>query len=267
MAWCWSPREFGHATLTVDVWKINQANIVGLFGEGNAVILDYYDRLQGTTNPNVHRAAPTPDQIAIFAGTGLTPAGTVLFVDDKYANQLPQQAAGIDFGLIYRLNTDNLGDFGLDVNATHQTKLFQEPTPGISALLAARAAGKINAGTIITGAADLIGQNGAPAWRGSASFTWRRGPVSANWFVDYIGDFYSTALVNTDGSFFKVPATVTHNVSVAYEFSEGRWSGAQLRLGVRNLFDKDPPLVSGGYVGAVYNPYGRYLYVDVKKTF
>jgi outer membrane receptor protein involved in Fe transport len=40
-----------------------------------------------------------------------------------------------------------------------------------------------------------------------------------------------------------------------------------LRLGVRNLFDKDPPLVSGGYLGSVYNPYGRYLYVDVKKTF
>ncbi|MDB5436200.1 MAG: TonB-dependent receptor [Phenylobacterium sp.] len=261
------PSRFGHATLTVDVWKINQDNIVGLFGEGNAVILDYFDRLNGTTNPNVHRAAPTPDQIAAFAGTGLAPAGTVLFVDDKYVNQLPQQAAGVDYGFIYRLNTDDWGDFGLDVNVTHQTKLFQEPTPGIAELLAARAAGKINAGTTITGAADLVGQNGAPAWRGSASLTWRKGPVSANWFIDYIGDFYSTLLTNADGSFYNVPSTVTHNVSVAYEFRDGLWDGTQLRLGVRNLFDKDPPLVSGGYVGAVYNPYGRYLYVDVKKTF
>ncbi|HEX4709790.1 MAG TPA: TonB-dependent receptor, partial [Phenylobacterium sp.] len=227
----------------------------------------YYDRLNGTTYPNVHRAAPTPDQIAAFAGTGLTPAGAVLYVDDKYVNQLPQQAAGVDYGFIYRLNTDDWGDFGLDVNVSHQTKLFQEPTSGIAELLAARAAGKINAGTTITGAADLIGQNGAPAWRGSASLTWRKGPVSANWFVDYIGDLYSTLLTNPDGSFYNVPATFTHNVSVAYEFSEGRWQGTQLRLGVRNLFDKDPPLVSGGYLGSVYNPYGRYLYVDVKKTF
>jgi outer membrane receptor protein involved in Fe transport len=261
------PRQYGHATLTVDAWKINQQNIIGLFGEGNAVILDYYDRLNGTTNPNVHRAAPTPDQIAAFAGTGLAAAGTVLYVDDQYVNQLPQQAAGVDYGFVYRLNTDDFGDFGVDVNVTHQTKLFQEPTAGIAQLLAARAAGKINAGTIITGAADLIGQNGAPAWRGSASFTWRRGPVSANWFMDYVGDFYSTALLNTDGSFFNVPATLMHNVSAAYEFQDGRWAGTQVRLGVRNLFDKDPPLVSGGYVGAVYNPYGRYLYIDVKKTF
>ena len=89
--------EFGHMTLTVDVWKIKQQNIIGLFGEGNGLILDYYDRPAGQTNPNVHRAAPTPDQIAAFAGTGLTPAGTVQFVDDQYVNQLPQQASGVDW--------------------------------------------------------------------------------------------------------------------------------------------------------------------------
>jgi hypothetical protein len=41
---------------------------------------------------------------------------------------------------------------------------------------------------------------------------------------------------------------------------------------VRNLFDKLAPLYpgsfgGGAYAGSVYNPYGRYLYVDVKKTF
>ena len=267
------PDRFGHATLTADVWKINQANIVGLFGEGNALILDYYDRLQGTTNPNVHRAAPTPDQIAAFAGTGLAAAGTVTSVDDKYVNQLPQQAAGVDVGFIYHLRTDDLGEFGVDVNVSHQTKLYQQPTTGIAQLLAARAAGQINAGTIITGAADLIGQNGAPAWRGAAALSWKRGPLSANWFVDYVGDFYSTGLTNADGSFYAVPSTVRHNVSVAYAFENGPWlQGTQVRLGARNLFDKTPPLAPGGfgvgaYVGAIYNPYGRYLYVDVRKTF
>jgi iron complex outermembrane receptor protein len=267
------PSRFGHATLTADVWKINQANIVGLFGEGNGLILDYYDRLQGTTNPNVHRAAATPDQIAAFAGTGLTPAGTVLSVDDRYVNQLPQQAGGVDVGFIYRVQTEDFGDFGVDVNVSHQTKLYQQPTSGIAQLLAARAAGQINAGTIITGAASLIGQNGAPAWRGAAAVSWKRGPVSANWFVDYVGDFYSTALTNADGSFYAVPSTVRHNASVAYAFEDGRWlQGTQVRIGARNLFDKTPPLVPGGfgagaYAGSIYNPYGRYLYVDVRKTF
>lgn len=268
------PREYGHATLTVDVWKIKQQNLIGLFGEGNALILDYYDRLRGTTNPLVHRAAPTPDQIAAFAGTGLTPAGTVLFVDDQYVNQLPQQASGVDVGFIYRLNTDDFGNFGLDINITHQTKLYQRPTTGIQQLLDARAAGQINAGTTITGAADLIGQNGVPEWRGSGALSWQRGQFSANWFVVYTGSFYSTALTNADGSFFNVPKTVTHNMSVAYEFADGnRWlNGTQVRLGARNIFDKQAPLYpgafgGGAYAGSVYNPYGRYLYVDVKKSF
>ena len=268
------PREFGHATVTVDVWKIKQQNIIGLFGEGNALILDYYDRLQGTTNPNVHRAAPTPEQIAAFVGTGLAPAGTVQFVDDQYVNQLPQQASGVDAAFIYRLNTDDYGDFGLDISVTHQTKLYQRPTTGIQQLLDARAAGQINAGTTITGAADLIGQNGVPEWRGSGALSWRRGQISANWFVVYTGSFYSTALTNADGSFFNVPSTVTHNLSAAYDFGDdNRWlKGTEVRLGVRNLFDKLAPLYpgsfgGGAYAGSVYNPYGRYLYVDVKKTF
>ncbi len=268
------PPELGHATLTVDVWKIKQQNIIGLFGEGNGLILDYYLRLMGQTNPLVHRAAPTPDQIAAFAGTGLTPAGTVQFVEDQYVNQLPQQAQGVDVGFIYRLNTDAYGDFGLDINITNQTKLYQRPTIGIQQLLAAREAGQINAGTIITGAADLIGQNGVPEWRGSGAMTWRRGPISADWFVVYTGKFYSTALTNADGTFFDVPSTFMHNMSVAYEFGDSnRWlNQTKVRVGARNIFDKQAPLYpgafgGGAYAGSVYNPYARYLYVDVKKSF
>ena len=261
------PPEWGHMTLTADVWKIKQKNIVGVFGEGNSVIVDYFNRLNGTTNPAVHRADPTPDQIAAFAGTGLTPAGTILFADDKYQNQLPQQAEGIDVGVIYRLGTERFGDFGLTANVTHQRKLYQSPTPAIQELLDARTAGKINALTVITGAAELVGQNGVPGWRGSGAITWRKGPFAADWFTTYTGKFYSTALTNADGSFYNVPHTYMHNASVSYSVDDGRLSGTTFRLGVRNIFDKGAPLVSGGYTGSIYNPYARYLYVDVKKTF
>jgi outer membrane receptor protein involved in Fe transport len=261
------PPQYGHLLVTVDVWKINQQNIIGVFGEGNSVIVDYFDRVNGTSNPAVHRAAPTPEQIAAFAGTGLAPAGTILFADDQYVNQLPQTAAGIDYNLVYTLPTERFGDFSLNLSVSDQTKLYQSPTAGIAALLAARAAGKINSGTIITGAADLIGQNGSPGTRGSATLTWRRGPIGVDWFVNYIGNYYSTALTNPDGSFYQVPHTVFHNVAVSYQWDDGVLAGTKLRVGARNIFDKDPPLVSGGYTGALFNPYGRYIYFDVRKTF
>ncbi|WP_430424370.1 TonB-dependent receptor domain-containing protein [Phenylobacterium sp.] len=263
------PPEFGRLTLTADVWKIRQKGIVGLFGEGNAVILDYLLRLQGSSNPAVHRLAPTPDNIAVFAGTGLAPVGFVDFADDKYVNQLPQVAQGVDLGLNYRVGTDRFGDFSLDVNVARLDKLYQSPTEGLAALLAARAAGQINAGTIITGGQDIVGQNGTPEWRGTGSFTWRKDGFAVNWFSTYTGKYYDTGLTYAAGGFYNVPSTMVHNVSLAYTFEEGGkyLEGARLLVGARNVFDKDPPLVPGGYSATVYNPYGRYLYFNVRKSF
>lgn len=44
-------------------------------------------------------------------------------------------------------------------------------------------------------------------------------------------------------------------------------SDTSVRLGVRNLTDEQPPLSAAGYVGTVYQPYGRYWYVSLRKTF
>lgn len=263
------PPELGRLTITADIWKIKQKGIIGLFGEGNAVILDYLLRLQGSSNPAVHRLAPTPDNIAVFAGTGLAPVGFVEYADDKYVNQLPQVAQGVDVGVLYRLNTDRFGDFSLDVNVARLDKLYQSPTEGLAALINARAAGQINSGTIITGGQDLVGQNGTPEWRGTGSATWRYNNFTANWFTTYTGEFYSTALTYAAGGFYNVHDTWLHNVSLAYTFEDGNkyLSGTRFLIGARNVFDKDPPLVADGYPATTYNPYGRYLYFNIRKSF
>ncbi len=147
------PADYGRLTFTVDYWKVKQTGLIGVFGEGNALILDYLLRQSGSSNPNVIRAAPTADDSAAFAGTGLAAAGQVLYVNDKYTNLQPQDVEGLDLGLMYHLSTDKLGDFDLNVNAAHLLKYYQSPSPGIAELMAARSAGKINAGTTITGGA------------------------------------------------------------------------------------------------------------------
>ena len=262
------PPEFGRLILTADIWKIRQKGIIGLFGEGNAVILDYLLRLQGSSNPAVRRLAPTPDNIAVFAGTGLAPVGFVDFADDKYMNQLPQVAQGVDLGVNYRVSTDGFGDFTLDVNAARLDKLYQSPTEGLATLIAARAAGQINAGTIITGGQDIVGQNGTPEWRGTGSFTWRKDSLTVNWFSTYTGKYYDTGLTYAAGGFYRVPSTLVHNVSLSYTIDDGKYlQGTRLLVGARNVLDKEPPLVPGGFSATVYNPYGRYLYFNVRKSF
>jgi iron complex outermembrane receptor protein len=261
------PERFGRFTFTADIWRIKQEGIIGVFGEGNAVILDYYLRVTGSSNPRVKRAVPSPDDIAAFAGTGLQPVGVVTSVDDQYVNQLPQEAKGTDLGAIYRLNTERFGNFDVNVDVSYLKSLYQSPSPNIQELLDARTAGKINAGTIITGASELVGQNGTPQWRGSGSITWSQGKFSANWFTNYIGKFYSTGLTYAAGGFYNVPATKFHNLSVSYELRGKNLTGVRLRAGVRNIMNTAPPLSPGGYVAAAYNPDTRYWFFSIRKTF
>jgi outer membrane receptor protein involved in Fe transport len=262
------PEEFGHFMFTVDYWRIQQKGIVGLFGEGNALILDYLDRMKGTTNPNVIRAAPSSDDIAAAAGTGLAPVGQVLYVKDQYVNLLPQEVSGLDFGLNWRLATDRFGDFNLDVNVAHLLKFYQQPNPQIAELLAARAAGTINAGTTITGGGDLIGQNGKPAWKWSAALTWNYGPVTVGAFTQYTGSVEDTSLLDSVGDAWVVDSTLTANLYGEYEFKDAGWaSDTRLRIGVRNITDEKPPLASSGYLGNLYEPYGRYWYASIRKSF
>lgn len=258
------PSNFGKFTFTVDYWKVKQKGLIGVFGEGNALILDYLLRQSGSSNPNVIRAAPTADDIAAFAGTGLTAAGQVLYVNDKYTNLQPQDVEGLDLGLMWRLNTDRFGDFDLSLNAAHLIKYYQSPSPGIAELLKARNEGKINAGTTITGGGSLLNQNGKPEWKGSASLTWRYKQLTVGGFTQYIGGYDDTDLIDSAGVPWAVDSQLTANLYGQYDFAK---AATTLRLGVRNITDKDPPLSSTGYDGTVYAPYARYWYFSIKKQF
>lgn len=263
------PREFGDLTFTVDYWNVKQEGIVGLFGEGNALIADYLARVQGGSNPNVVRADPTADDIDAFAGTGLAPVGRVLFVNDQYRNLLPQEVRGLDVGVIWNLNTESYGDFSFNFNAAHLIKFYRSPSPDIAALIAARDAGEINAGTTITGGGDLIRQNGRPEWKWSASATWRYEQFTVGLFSQYIDDVDDTGIRDSAGDPWVIDSQITANAYAQYQFTEdsGWASNTRLRIGVRNLTDEKPPLAVDGYLGELYQPYSRYWYASVRKSF
>ncbi|WP_374569766.1 TonB-dependent receptor domain-containing protein [Phenylobacterium sp.] len=261
------PSDYGRFTFTFDYWRVKQDGIVGLFGEGNALILDYLMRVQGSSNPNVIRAAPTADDIAAAAGTGLDPVGAVLYVNDQYQNLLPQEARGFDIGAMWRLNGTKFGDFSLSFNAARLLKFYRQPSPAIAALLAAQEAGEINAGTSITGGGSLLRQDGRPEWKWSASGTWSYDQWQVGLFTQYIGDVEDTGLTDSNGNNWVVDSQITANLYGQYEFTEGLAANTRVRLGVRNLTDEKPPISSDGYLAALYQPYSRYWYINIKKSF
>ena len=263
------PDSLGSWTFTVDKWRIQQEKIVGLFGGSSAVVQDYLNRVTGTTNPLVTRAAPNADDIAMFAGTGIAPVGQIISVSDRFVNLLPQDVQGIDFGVVWRLRNTPVGNFTVNVNAAKLTKFAREPGPQIDALFAARAAGTINAATPLPDSSDLLAKNGRPEWKVSGTVTWANGPYQVGVFTQYISAVDETAFLSASGTPWEVESRLTGNLYGQYEFDDnvGIASHTRLRAGVRNITNEAPPLSSGGYLGALYTPYGRYWYASVSKTF
>lgn len=257
----------GRVTLTADYWHIDQKGIVGLFGEGNALINDYLLRVGGSTDPNVIRADPTADDIALFAGSGIAPAGRVLFVNDKYVNLLPQEVAGVDLGINWRSPMTSVGRFNLAVNAAFLDKYFLTPSPPIQELIDAREAGTINAGTVIADAGDLVRQNGKPKWKWNASLIWNYENFEIGGYTSYTGSVEDTGLVDAAGAPWTIDDRQTYNLYVQVGFGNDRQGRWRLRMGARNLTDKQPPLGSNGYLGSLYNPYGRYWYSSLRTEF
>lgn len=261
------PHGMGNLTFTADWWRVKQTGLVGIFGEGNALILDYLLRMQGSSNPNVIRAAPTASDAVDFQNTTLQPAGQVLYVLDQYVNLQPQTVKGLDFNLTYRTPETGIGQFNFAVNASHFLKFYQQPSPAIQELMDAQDAGQINQGFNISGGGSLLELNRKPKWRGSASLTWSLGNVTIGGFAQYTGKLYDTGLVDSAGDYWTIKATTTANLYGQYRFSEGPLAGTSMRLGVRNLFDKTPPLSSDGYAGTAYSPLRRYWYLNVSHKF
>ncbi|GAA0298494.1 TonB-dependent receptor [Sphingomonas oligophenolica] len=263
------PESLGRITFTVDYWTVKQKGIVGVFGEGNALIRDYLLRTQGSSDPNVIRLAPTADDVAAFAGTGLAPVGQVLYVKDIYQNLLPQTVRGLDFGFNASLHDTGIGNFSLSTNVAYMIEFYRSPSPGIQALLDARAAGQINAGTIITGGGDQLRQSGLPKWKWSTSLTWSLARFQAGLFTQYTGSVLDTGVVDANGNYPVVDGQMTANLYVQYELGGSLLNKTRIRLGVRNLTNARPPISSGsnGYLGALYEPYRRYWYASVRKEF
>lgn len=264
------PEEFGKVTFTADWWRVEQSNVIGIFGDDNHILLDYVRRLDGETNPAVVRAAPDADDIAAFAGAGLAPVGDILFVDDNYLNLDERTVQGWDFGLYYDLDDTPVGDFSFRLNAALLDKFFQAVSVNGAEINAAAAAGDIPAGLQVGGQGDLVRDFGRPEWRYTSSLSWRKDEWGAGWFTSYVGGVYDDFnLLSTTREPWIIDDFQTHNLYVQYEAGYDTDAPMRVRLGVRNLLDEVPPLADTnfGFLGELHNPQGRFVYANVRKTF
>ena len=265
-------------TITADYWRVRQTGLVGTFGDDNAIALDLLRRLNGSTNPNVVRLAPTADDIALFAGTGLEPAGKIDLVLDPYLNLDSRTSKGVDFGLSYRVPDFGLGDFRIRVNAARLISFVQDAGPEGQEILDAVADGTLPLDVTVGGLGELLEVEGRPKWRFNGSLNWESGPVDVGLYGQYIGMVYDTSVVrdnlivsnDPNANFYPVDDWFTMNLSVSYTIeNDTPLDGTRLRFAINNLFDKDPPLAdeSYGYFSELHSARGRVFHIELRKKF
>ncbi|WP_369026980.1 TonB-dependent receptor [Qipengyuania sp. RANM35] len=265
-------------TLTADYWRVEQRGLVGTFGDDNAIALDLLRRLNGSTNPNVIRETPTAEDVALFNGTSLAPAGEIIRVLDPYLNLDSRVSKGWDFGLFYRVPDFGLGKFRLRFNAARLESFVQSAGPDSQELLAGIADGSLPADVTVGGLGELLEIEGRPKWRFSGSINWDRGPVDVGLFANYVGEVWDTSvtrdvLLDTDdpnGNFYRVDDQITFNLSISYSIkNDTPLDGTRLRFAINNLFDKDPPLADEqfGYYSELHSARGRVFHVELRKEF
>lgn len=255
------PESAGKLTLSVDFWSIKQTEVIGIEGGQVQLLYDYLLRLDGQSNPNLVRDAPV----------GTNRVGQLLQINDNYFNITPRQLEGLDASLRYELRRTKFGNFTFTVNAAKLTKFEQQATEMASKVIDANNAGRFGPGIVVTAAGNQIGINGNPEWRGSASLTWRQKQWRAGMFVNYVGSVFDTGPAAVNGQLFEVDSWTTMSVYGQYDFRrrDDILDQTSLRLGVRNIEDKDPPVTSTnfGYFGSLANATGRYMYVTLSKSF
>jgi outer membrane receptor protein involved in Fe transport len=273
------PPEWGELSLTADWWRIEQTDVINIFGDTNHIALDYALRLLDPTNPdagnpNVVRADAstlTPDELAAFQSRGIAPVGHIIRVLDVYYNQDRATSEGLDIGLYYNLDDTPFGDFSFRLNAANLYSAFGEISTQGALINETAASGVISSGVSVGGAqGQQVRNGGRPKWRYTSSLTWRNGALGAGWFTSYVGSVFDQGLVRaSDGAAYLIDEYQTHNLYVQYELGDDTDSPTRFRLGVRNLFGETPPLADTnfGYLGELHSPQGRFVYLNVRKTF
>lgn len=201
----------------VDYFNIEVNNGVALFGGSNI--------LQSCYNDPGFRTGTNGGELCRFisrdASTTANPYRAT--VVNGYINISDNKVRGLDFNLRF---TQKIGKGTLRINAGATRYLEQAsriaPTDALD---------------------DDNGEIYQPKWTGTMDVTYEQGQVSFYYGLNWVGkmDSYAALGENPATSIyqFATPNYFTHNVSVSFKIDDFR-----LTAGVKNLFDKEPPMIS-----------------------
>ena len=209
---------FGDVSLAVDYFDVKVDNGISRLTAGSVLAQCY-------NNPD--RTTCRPELIS-------RDANGVLTVVSSYVNISDSQAKGVDFNLRYSNDVFG-GKFRLDLAATRFIRLYGRtfPTDPIT---------------------NTVGLIPVPKWSGTADAVYSRDNWSFRYRVEWLGGTDSTAYAEPFGYdpneyLLKTDDYFVHTASVSLDVT----SRFGITLGVTNLFDTDPPVISADYTNLTGN--------------
>jgi hypothetical protein len=247
------PRFVPGLTLTLDYWRTKKTNAIV-----RANFIDILFQIPDYDAVAIERAEPTPDDIAMGW------SGLITRVNAGPVNISTLQTDGADINIRYDHDAGEYGTFLFNTNASF-TNHFQTRVLPSSSLIETASAG------------------GPNRWRGYASVGWQRASLGATLTGRYVGKYVTGT--NAPSSAFPtasgldgpyMPAFTIYDLRFTYALQgvqggmlQGLLDGSEWALGINNLFDKTPNLVTDG--SAFYNrqidPRQRFLSLQYRKSF
>lgn len=212
--------------------------------------------------------------------------GRITVVDMSFLNLYLRETEGWDLTAAYSVETPR-GQFNLQLNQTIIQHLKSQ----------------FNQGQPQTDAVHYPSESGAVKYRSNGSLSWSWKGWNASWATRYVssyrqfgspggpgsmrfrnGGVYNATYSDANGS-DRIPSQIYHDATVGYSFGavdrtkeQDSWRGVRrllagttVQLGVRNVFDKVPPLDSYYANNYYLSPYGdmrlRSYWISLKRTF
>jgi iron complex outermembrane receptor protein len=246
----WEPIPGG--SIGIDYWNIKLKQAIGSLTD-DQIFEACADGIHGTTCNLIHRGPPDPAHPSL--------PGPIIGVDQFNTNFGKNEISGIDVDLAYRFPATDWGNFKWHLNGTYNIHNKQEQLDGTLPDFVNTTAG--NPGVI-------------PRWRHYATLDWDFGPWSATLAQTYQMGHRDAAPDTTSGT-DNMGNPVNRKVG-DYELWDisGSYTGFKnttLSLGVRNLFDRNPPFSNQGqtfpvgYDPSYTDPRGRQYWAAIRYTF
>lgn len=247
---------FNNLNFAVDYYQIDIKNAVGTISISD--VLSRCFNADGVSNPSYGIQNRYCDLI-----TRNTSTGELTLIKGLLLNLAQYKTAGIDFQFDWRID---LADVGISNGASSIS--FSSTVSYVPTFKVASFAGSnfVNyAGTI--GNASVSTQISHPKWKAVTNLGYNNGPVNFGITWRYIGAMKDqTAATNPTTAVPGVPAYSYFDLQTGFKINKK----FEISGGIRNLFDKEPPVVGGvlGFTDASsYDIIGRSFYIGAKVKF